>query len=124
MTRLQPHPGYESLAAVLDDALAQAQSGKGAERHASGLEPFDDQKIVQINEWLGSIHGQVFQVAKKAMEAARMTPDAARRELLGAINYAAAAVIQIDRAAYAEASARAEVPFGPVGKKRKKRGTR
>jgi hypothetical protein len=88
--------GYERLLAVLESAYAQASSGKGKERHASG-EPFEDQRICAVNRSLGSIDGAVFQVEKKAHEAARFYRAGKYKEavhdLLGAINYAAAAVI-------------------------------
>ena len=90
--------GYESLAAVLDDALEQAQGGKGVERHAGNGEAFEDQQIVQLGEWMGS--STVFdvgQACKKSIESTRLPDDRARAELLGAINYLAAAVITIDR---------------------------
>lgn len=86
--------GYESLARVLDDALEQAQSGKGNERHANG-EPFDQQPIVALNEMLGSTHGCLYQACKKAMESRRLKPGAAIRDLLGAINYLAAAIVML-----------------------------
>jgi hypothetical protein len=98
--RLAAAPGYESLAAVLDQALEQAQHGKGRERHAGGAEAFADQQIVQLGEWMAS--STVFaigQACKKAIESTRLEPAHARRELLGAINYLAAAVIVIDRQA-------------------------
>lgn len=94
--RLPVTPGYEHLAAVLDEALAQAQSGKGKERHANGR-PFVEQRIVQLNEQNGSNHGAIFQACKKAQESTRLDPAHARAELLGAINYLAAAVLVIDR---------------------------
>lgn len=96
MNRLPVAPGYEPLAAVLDEALAQAQSGKGKERHASG-EPFLGQPIISICEELGSGQFAIGQAAKKSRESLRLPPDRARRELLGAINYLAAAVLVIDR---------------------------
>jgi hypothetical protein len=96
MTRLSVAPGYESLANVLDAALEQAQGGKGRERHSSG-EAYEDQPIVVLNEFLGSNHGALFQACKKARESARLAPEHARAELLGAINYLAAAVIILDR---------------------------
>lgn len=97
--RLDPLPGYELLSAVLDQALAQAQAGKGLERHAVAGERFEDQQIVQLGEWMQSTAFAVGQACKKSIESTRLTPDRARSELLGAINYLAAAVIQIDRAA-------------------------
>jgi hypothetical protein len=99
--RVAAAPGYELLAAVLDEALEQAQGGKGRDRHGFSGDSFEDQTIVSINEILGSIHGQVYQICKKAIEATRLPPERARLDLLGAINYLAAAVIQIDRQAAA-----------------------
>lgn len=96
VTRLPVVPGYESLAAVLDAALDQAQHGKGADRHASG-EPFEQQPIVAICEALGGDFA-VGQAIKKRHEARRLPPDRAKAELLGAIVYLAAAVIVIDKA--------------------------
>jgi len=91
-TRLVPVIGYEPLASVLDEALAQAQAGKGKERHANG-EPYDEQKIVTLNLQIGSEHGAIFQGCKKAQESARLDAERGDAELLGAINYLAAAVI-------------------------------
>ena len=90
--RLSAIPGYESLAAVLDEALAQAQSGKGSARHACG-EPFHEQQIVQLGEWMGNAGFEVGQACKKALESMRLPTDAAIVDLLGAINYLVAAVI-------------------------------
>lgn len=88
---------YTPLRAILDEALAQSAEGKGAERHARGQD-FVDQPILRI----ARVHGVGFvtgQAAKKTDEAAGMISrgetDAAVRELLGAIVYAAAAVISI-----------------------------
>lgn len=86
------------LAAVLDEALAQAQAGKGIERHSAAGEPFEDQQIVQLGEWMGGSTAYVIgQACKKALESTRLPDDRARAELLGALNYIAAAVIVIDR---------------------------
>ncbi len=88
---------YEALRCVLDEAVVQAAEGKGRERHASEGERFEDQQIVQIPVWLGSNQGDIFQAVKKALESTRLPHEAARRELLGAINYLAAAVIVLDK---------------------------
>lgn len=96
MSRRAVIPGYESLAAVHDAALEHAQSGKGRERHASG-EPFHEQPIITIGSALGSNHFELGQAIKKARESVRMKPGAAVHELLGAINYLAAAVILLQR---------------------------
>lgn len=95
MTRAPAPAGYEDLAAVLDAALQQAAVGKGAERHAGG-QPFDAQPMAEISRMVG-IGFPAGQMMKKAQEAvgmaARGDTGAAIRELLGAINYAAGAVI-------------------------------
>ncbi len=87
--------GFEPLVDVLRDAHDQSAKGKGRDRHGRGL-PFMDQPIIGLSR----IHGSGFatgQAAKKLGEAAGMLSrgehDAAVRELLGAIVYAAAAVI-------------------------------
>ena len=86
---------YASLRGVLMDALYQASNGKGRERHSDG-EPFEQQICCQITRR----HGLAFatgQAAKKLDEVHRLLrdkgPNAAIAECLGAINYAAAAVI-------------------------------
>lgn len=90
-------PQYAELARVLNLAYAQADSGKGKERHALVGEAFQDQKIVQLGEWMDSTAFAVGQACKKGIESTRLPPDRAILELLGAINYLAAAVIQIER---------------------------
>lgn len=95
--RLEALSGYELLAEVLDAALAQAQAGKGKERHAGEGEAFHDQKIVQLGEWMDSGGFAVGQACKKSLESTRLPYERARAELLGAINYLAAEVIRLDR---------------------------
>lgn len=97
MTRAPAPSGYEPLADILDAALMQAADGKGSERHGNGL-PFVDQPMAEITR----SHGLGFplgQVEKKCREAhgmaSRGQTDAARRELLGAINYIAGAVLAL-----------------------------
>lgn len=97
------HAAYGCLQGILDDAYAQAARGKGKERHAND-KPFNDQPIMEV----GRIVGPGFalgQVMKKAGEAKGMADrgdaDAAERELLGAIVYAAAAVLLIREGANA-----------------------
>ena len=85
--------GYESLGLALGEAVAQASRGKGADRHAKKGEPFSDQLIMSIPKRLGD-GGECFclgQAAKKIFESRRLAPAPARAELLGAINYLAAA---------------------------------
>ena len=86
---------YASLRSVLSDAIHQAAFGKGKERHAND-DPFERQSICEITRK----HGLAFatgQAAKKLEESHRLLQlrgaEAAINEILGAINYAAAAVI-------------------------------
>lgn len=84
--------GYDSLAEVLIMALDQAACGKGKERHAQGDTPFDRQPICELPRMVGPA-GTAYQVMKKTQEAMRMDADRAVKELLGAINYAAATIL-------------------------------
>ena len=97
--------GYDSLFIVLCKALHQAQDGKGKERHAQPNTPFDQQPIMGIAT-LTDMGFQTGQAIKKTVEAHGMVNrkqlDAAERELLGAINYLAAAVLRINKIATAE----------------------
>ena len=85
--------GYEALGLALGEAVAQAARGKGADRHAEKGEKFSDQLIMSIPKRLGP-GGECFclgQALKKIFESRRLAPAPARAELLGAINYIAAA---------------------------------
>jgi hypothetical protein len=98
---------YESLARALHGAYKQASEGKGKERHASD-EPFQDQKICVMSRWLkGSpVGGVLFQAMKKIAETATFANSIVYseddkvfrqvRELRGAINYLAAAIILLE----------------------------
>lgn len=94
-------PGYEKLAEVLSRAFAQAAVGKGKERHAQG-EPFHEQVICMGARKFG-VGSLLFQAFKKSEESQRLDRDAGVRELLGAINYLAAAVIVLEEKAPQEA---------------------
>jgi hypothetical protein len=83
--------GYFPLFDVLRDALDQAQSGKGEERHGNGL-PFTEQPALTITRTVG-LGFPLGQAMKKIQESQRMDLDAAKLELLGAINYLAAAIL-------------------------------
>src|SRR5690606_34521011 len=92
--------------AVLSDAFDQAAHGKGKDRHAVNL-PFDQQPMQKLTD----LYGQGFplgQVAKKCQESMRLPYERARAELLGAIVYAAGAVIALDRQAAALPSSAAD----------------
>ena len=84
-------PEYSDLFEVLRDALEEAQEGKGAVRHGNGLS-FTDQPALTITRAVG-LGFPLGQAMKKIQECQRMDTDAAKRELLGAINYLAAAVL-------------------------------
>lgn len=92
---MEVKPGYETLAAVLQRALDQAQKGKGAERHGNGL-PFANQPMQTISGLIGSHHGLVFQAVKKATESLGLPAGRDVAELLGAINYLAGAVLWLE----------------------------
>lgn len=87
---------YASLQDVLDRAWQQAASGKGAERHGQSL-PFTEQPMQTISGLLNTQSGMLYQAIKKIQESTRMDRDAAVRELLGAINYVAGAVIWMEK---------------------------
>jgi hypothetical protein len=91
-------PGYERLARVLQEAHDHAAKTKGKERHANG-KSFDQQPIMVIPRSQGTPAGQIYQIQKKAGEAlgmfSRAKDEAAIAELLGVINYAAAAILHI-----------------------------
>lgn len=83
---------YGALADVLRDAYDQAATGKGRERHARDREPFEKQQICEITRRVG-IGFPLGQAMKKIVESQRLAPGHDVQELLGAINYLAAAVI-------------------------------
>ena len=91
---------YTSLNIVLAEAYEQASAGKGKERHACTGQAFENQLICEISRILKG-HPFAFnagQVIKKVTEAGRLSPEAAKREYLGAINYIAAMIILTDEA--------------------------
>ena len=90
--------GYDSLRAIYAMALEQAQGGKGKERHANG-QPFDQQPICQGGRRFGA-GCLIYQAWKKSHETPVLLQmdngrERAIRELLGVINYAAAAILVI-----------------------------
>ena len=93
--------GYEALAKVLSLAMAQASSGKGKERHGGHGEPFHEQQICEIQKRVGGGFCQG-QAVKKIYEADVLDCERAIDELLGAINYIAAAIIVLQETAYRE----------------------
>ncbi len=92
---IQEQQRYQALQDVLQRAYNQAAKGKGAERHGTDL-PFEDQPMQSISKLLGTEDGLLYQAMKKIQESTRMDRDASIKELLGAINYLAGAVIFIE----------------------------
>lgn len=90
--------GYEDLTRILNEALEQATSGKGKERHAGG-KPFDKQPIMEIARMTGLAY-QTGQAMKKIQESHTLLEikgkEAAINELRGAIIYLAAAIKTIE----------------------------
>lgn len=91
-------PDYVDLTRALEAALFQAAEGKGKERHANGRS-FDRQPIMEIARMVGPGY-QIGQAMKKGQEAMGMYNRGenarARAELLGAINYIAAAWLLLE----------------------------
>lgn len=89
--------GYAGLHGILVEALDQAQSGKGAERHNLGGDiPFEEQRMQTISELIGSVDGMAYQACKKITEGVNLpTLDRQVRELLGAINYIAGMIVYL-----------------------------
>lgn len=92
ITEIESSHPYFSLRAVLGEAWEQAALGKGKDRHQKQDEPFEDQPICMFARRVG-IGFPLGQAMKKIDEAAMIEHGAAVNELLGAINYIAAAVI-------------------------------
>jgi hypothetical protein len=87
--------GYDDMAYVLVRALEQASLGKGKDRHAQD-KPFCEQPMQRLIDLYGP--GFAFgQAGKKMQEAQRLEHDPAIREILGAIVYAAGAIISMER---------------------------
>ena len=86
---------YASLSNVLRRAYDQASSGKGQERHGQDL-PFTKQPMQLIQDLCGEGFA-LGQAMKKMQESQRLPHDAAIRELLGAINYIAGAIIHKEK---------------------------
>lgn len=88
---------YSSLYGVLLEALQQASSGKGYKRHSEPNEAFENQVICEITQRLrkSSLGYPLGQAVKKIYETVNITNEEAINELLGAINYIAAAIISL-----------------------------
>lgn len=97
MSSNDPSKAYIPLRMALEAAYNQATEGKGKERHANA-KPFDKQPIMEIGRMVG-IGYHLGQAMKKAQESKgmldRKNNEAAQAELLGAINYLAAAWVMI-----------------------------
>lgn len=89
---------YAELKRVLQMAHDQAASGKGRERHDhDGRSSFEQQLICQVGRYTNSTVGCIQQAVKKSVESTRIRGKEAKiREILGAINYLAAAVLLVE----------------------------
>ena len=86
--------GYGLLYETLNRAASRAVSGKGKERHADG-DDFLDQQIFWIER---NIHSFCLgQAVKKVKECQAMDRDSAVNELLDAIVYISARIIELER---------------------------
>lgn len=83
---------YLALVNVFEDAARQAAFGKGKARHAEEGEAYEDQIICEVARRVG-LGYPLGQAAKKIYESQRIGGERGVAELLGAINYIAAAVI-------------------------------
>ena len=92
---------YFSLKQVLLGAVEQAESGKGKERHAEEGEPFERQIICEVARRVG-LGYPLGQAVKKIYESQRLGGTKGLDELLGAINYVAAAYIVMQEHVKAE----------------------
>ena len=89
---------YRELDRILGIAWTQAAIGKGVQRHGS-KKPFQEQIICEITRRLGLGFplGQVWKKTHESLHHIKMGKrDAAIAELLGAINYIAAAILVIE----------------------------
>lgn len=94
--------GYDALRRIHALAVEQATDGKGKERHASD-KPFDEQPIMSIQDLVGAGFA-LGQATKKTQEARRLARDKdnggvekAKADLLGAMNYLAAAYLYLEK---------------------------
>lgn len=105
--------GYAILRGILEEAYDQSARGKGHDRHANGRY-FDQQPIMEIGRMVGPgfATGQVMKKAQEATSmAARGEAEAAVRELLGVIVYAASAVALVrEKAPRADIDRRRSAP--------------
>ena len=85
---------YHKLIDVLFRSLKQASQGKGKERHDVFGDNFEDQPIMWIEKHFKSF--QLGQAVKKIHESQTLSKERAIAELLGAINYLAAKVIDLE----------------------------
>ncbi|MFA5025097.1 MAG: hypothetical protein WC503_01120 [Candidatus Shapirobacteria bacterium] len=88
---------YEVLLQTLIEAFNQAAYGKGKERHASN-DSYDKQPCCSIARKVG-IGFPLGQAMKKIEESIRLETEHGIAELLGAINYIAAAIIVLKEGA-------------------------
>ena len=87
---------YADLRRILDTAFIFASEEKGHERHGGNGLDWGDQRHAAIASEVGTGFA-IGQAVKKSFESERLEPDAAKRELLGAITYLASAIYAIEK---------------------------
>lgn len=88
--------GYERLVNVFFRAVNQTARGKGLQRHGDGNN-FEKQQICMIPKIQGSIDFNTGQAIKKCFEVNKLDGNNEKiEELLGALNYIAAAIICLE----------------------------
>ncbi|MQB00675.1 MAG: hypothetical protein GEU78_10335 [Actinobacteria bacterium] len=87
---------YKDLRRILDAAYRYASEEKGHERHGKSGDGWSSQRHAAIAKEIGTGFA-IGQAVKKAYESEGLEPDAAKRELLGAITYLASAIYAIER---------------------------
>ena len=92
---------YYQLRHVFRLAIEQAESGKGRERHAEVGENYEDQIICEVTRRVG-LGYPLGQAVKKVYESQRLGGARGLDELLGAMNYLAAAFIVMQERVKAE----------------------
>jgi hypothetical protein len=111
---------YNKLERVLTRAKGQASDGKGKERHASDGEKYEKQIACEVTRRVG-LGYPLGQAMKKIVESQRLSTSAGVAELLGAINYIAAAVIVMEEKEQEPVDTEIIYPGSPLDKRMQER---
>lgn len=97
MSELTSDKQYAVLKNITDRGFNFAASGKGNDRHGKDGTPWEKQRHVTIGREVGPGFA-LGQVVKKVFESQGLEPEAAVRELLGAMTYLASAIHLLEEA--------------------------